>query len=193
MTERYPLSWPTGWPRTKPLNRDKAKFEVSFARARDELIAELLRLGGRSTIISSNIPVKRDGLPYANYKEPDDPGIAVYFHLGKKPTVLACDRWWLVRDNLRAIGLHVAALRGIERWGVGSLEQAFSGYQALAAAPPAAPEWWQILGVPPNAPLDTVKAAYRKLAMSTHPDAGGNGELMAAINRAWEEATRVRR
>lgn len=134
MTEHYPLTWPTGWPRTKPLKREKAKFEVSFAKARDELLDELHRLGACAVVISSNIPVRKHGLPYATYKEPSDPGVAVYFRLRKKPTVLACDRWLLARDNLRAIGLHIAALRGIERWGVGSVEQVFMGYEAL---PPA--------------------------------------------------------
>lgn len=188
--ERYPLSWPTGWPRTKPLNREKAKFEVSFAKARDELLDELMRLGAGGIVISSNIPVKRDGLPYASYKEPSDPGVAVYFCLGKKSTVLACDRWLMVRDNLRAIGLHIAAMRGINRWGVGSVEQAFMGYQALPASDRG---WWQVLGVSPDAPLPTIKAAYRQMAIKFHPDAGGNVERMAAINRAWEEAQKLRR
>ena len=186
--ELYPLSWPTGWPRTKPLKREKAKFEVSFAKARDELLDELMRLGAYSVIISSNIPVKRDGLPYASYKEPSDPGVAVYFRLGKKSTVVACDRWLMVRDNLRAIGLHIAAMRGINRWGVGSVEQAFMGYQAL---PASHREWWQELGVSPDAPLPTIKAAYRQLAIKFHPDRGGDVQKMSAINRAWEEAQRA--
>lgn len=188
--ERYPLHWPTGWPRTKPLKREKAKFEVSFAKARDELLDELMRLGAGGVVISSNIPVKRDGLPYASYKEPTDPGVAVYFRLGQKSTVLACDRWLMVRDNLRAIGLHIAAMRGINRWGVGSVEQAFMGYQAL---PASGQEWWQILGVPPDASLPTIKAAYRQLAIKFHPDAGGDVQKMSAINRAWEEALIVAR
>lgn len=191
MTERYPLNWPAGWPRTKSIKRQQAKFEVSFAKARDELIAELQRLEASGIVISSNIPVKKDGYPYATYKEPTDPGVAVYFELGfgrnRKSHVLACDRWWLVRDNLRAIGLHIAAMRGIERWGVGNLEQAFTGYQALPAAP-APPAWWQILGVPPDAPLEEVRVAYKKLALQYHPDAGGSSDRMAELNRAYEEA-----
>ena len=183
--ERYPLHWPTGWPRTPPLKREKAKFEVSFAKARDELLDELMRLGSGGVVISSNIPVKRDGLPYASYKEPSDPGVAVYFRVGKKSTVLACDRWLWVRDNLRAISLHIEAMRGINRWGVGSVEQAFMGYQSL---PASLQEWWQILEVLPDDPLPTIKAAYRQKALKFHPDTGGNVERMAAINRAWSEA-----
>ncbi|OYE02620.1 hypothetical protein [Nostoc sp. 'Peltigera membranacea cyanobiont' 232] len=58
-----------------------------------------------------------------------------------------------MKDNLRAIGLHIAAMRGMERWGV---EQAFAGYQAL---PPQASErkWWEILGVHVRASDDEVK------------------------------------
>lgn len=191
----YPLSWPTGWPRTKPLDRESAKFQVSFSKARDEMLDELYRLGAFTIIISSNIPLNKNGWPYASYKEPSDPGMAVYFRLGSKPinslpTVLACDRWISTRDNLRAIGLHLAAIRGIERWGVGSIEQAFMGYQTLPSS--SKEEWWEILGVPATAPLPTIKAAYRELAVRFHPDAGGDARRMAAINGAWEEAQRKR-
>lgn len=193
MTEKYPLSWPTGWPRTPISKRQTAKFQVSFAQGRDELQEELERLGAWAVILSSNVELRRDGLPYANRPEPKDPGVAVYFNLGWgrsiKPHALACDRWLLVRDNIRAIGLHVGALRGVERWGVGSLEQAFSGYQAL---PESAGKlaWWEILKVSPDAPLAEIRACYKQLATLYHPDAGGSSDRMAELNRAYEEAQR---
>ena len=191
MIERYPLSWPTGWTRIPAFQRVPSQFKVSFRVARNELLSELDRLGAWAIILSSNIPLRQDGLPYSSYREPDDPGVAVYFQLGAaiapKPYALACDRWLTVRDNLRAIGSHVAALRGMERWGVGSVQQAFSGYQALPARP-TSQEWWEVLGVSPSAPPDLIKAAYKKLALQHHPDAGGSSDRMAELNRAWEEA-----
>jgi len=131
----YPLSWPiAAYPKTPMNRREEAKFEVSFAVARDHLLNELRLLGATNLILSSNIPLRKDGIPYANFLQPDDPGVAVYFVWRKSFYVLACDRWTKVKDNFRAIGLHINALRGIERWGVGSIEQAFSGYQALPEA-----------------------------------------------------------
>ncbi|MBN3944126.1 J domain-containing protein [Nostoc sp. NMS9] len=184
----YPLSWATIYPRTPKHQRKEARFEVSFSVARDQLLHELSLLDAFAVVISSNVQLKRDGLPYANFKEPDDPGVAVYFRIKKKNYVLCCDRWLLVKDNLRAIGLHCAAMRGMQRWGVGNVEQAFIGYQALPQANELHEKWWSVLGVRPSASFDEIKLAYRKLARQHHPDNGGTEEQMAAINTAYEQA-----
>ncbi|WP_392530201.1 J domain-containing protein [Nostoc sp. C117] len=189
MTENtaYPLTWATIYPRTPQHKRQAARFEVGFSTARDDLLNELRLLGAKNSVISSNVPLRRDGLPYASFREPDDPGVAVYFQIKDKSYALCCDRWLKVKDNLRAIGLHIAAMRGMERWGVGSVEQAFAGYQAL---PPQASErkWWEVLGVSPRATEDEVREAYLKLARQHHPDYGGSLDKMAAINAAYEQA-----
>lgn len=186
----YPLTWATIYPRTPQHKREAARFEVGFSVARDDLLNELRLLGAKNLVMSSNVPLREDGLPYAKYKEPDDPGVAVYFQIKDKNYALCCDRWLKVKDNLRAIGLHIAAMRGMERWGVGSLEQAFMGYQAL---PPQANEkkWWDVLSVSPRASDDEVREAYRKLARQHHPDYGGSPDKMAAINAAYEQAKQV--
>src|SRR5262245_28779592 len=99
--EAYPLHWPVGWPRTKVPQR--ARFDGTFARIRDELWAEIDRLGGRYPVLSTNIPLKRDGMPYAGQKEPQDTGVAVYFERRGRQMVFACDKWNRVQDNMRAI------------------------------------------------------------------------------------------
>ncbi|WP_375494645.1 J domain-containing protein [uncultured Nostoc sp.] len=190
----YPLTWATIYPRTPQYKREAARFEVGFSTARDDLLNELRLLSAKNLVISSNVPLRRDGLPYANFREPDDPGVAVYFQIKDKNYALCCDRWLKVKDNLRAIGLHIAAMRGMERWGVGSLEQAFMGYQAL---PPGADfsqtKWWEVLGVDVRATDDAVKAAYRKLARKYHLDGGSSpdSEKMTVINAAYEEAKKA--
>lgn len=193
-TTRYPLTWPATWPRTPVAKRQQARFEVSLRVAFDQLFEELRRLRAEAVIISSNVPLRKDGLPYANYRAPEDPGVAVYFKLKGKPHVLACDRWDKIKDNLRAIGLHVAAIRGIERWGVGSVEQAFMGYQALPESPNGNNQrpWWVVLNVRPDASLEQIKAAYRQKARQYHPDAQGSDAQMAEINRAWDQAQKER-
>lgn len=128
MIEPYPLQWIPGKPRTPSHQRKRSQFQVSFAKARDGLLLELSRLGASNIIISSNVQTRRDGLPYANFREPDDPGVAVYFKTFKKEYALSCDRWDRAKDNLRAIGKHIEALRGIERWGVSSIEESFQPY-----------------------------------------------------------------
>jgi molecular chaperone DnaJ len=48
-------------------------------------------------------------------------------------------------------------------------------------------DYYEILGVPKNAPEEDIKKAYRKLAHQYHPDKkGGNAEQFKAINEAYQ-------
>jgi len=78
----------------------------------------------------------------------------------------------------------IEALRGIDRWGVGTIEQAFTGYQAL----PAPEQWWQVLGVSATATREQIDAAYRVKAKAAHPDHGGSNAAMARLNSARDQA-----
>lgn len=190
MIEAYPLYLPDGQMRVPPSRRRSAKFSTGFARSRDELVAELRRMGARAVIVSTNIPLRRDGLPYADFRAPDDPAVAVYFTHGKRQLVIACDSYTRVEWNMRACGATVEALRTIQRHGATELlERAFTGFTAL---PPKGGEerpWFEVLGVPAAASDDEIKAAYRTLAVRHHPDTGGDAETMARINRAYDLAT----
>ncbi|CEL99126.1 unnamed protein product [Vitrella brassicaformis CCMP3155] len=46
--------------------------------------------------------------------------------------------------------------------------------------------FYEVLGVSQNDDLNTIKKAYRKLAMKHHPDKGGDPELFKEIGRAYE-------
>jgi DnaJ-domain-containing protein 1 len=129
--------------------------------------------------------VRLDGLPRSGHREPDDPGAAVYFSLHGKPRCLACDRWNTVAENLAAIAAHVSAIRAVDRYGVGTLDQAFAGYAQL---PASTEEWWTILGVAPDASRTEIDEAFRALAKKVHPDAGGSNEAMARLNEARRAA-----
>lgn len=191
---RFPLSWPAGWPRTprhKQTRNERFMRNLSVARATDAVLDEVRSLGGRGVVISTNLELKRDGLPYSNRRAPDDPGAAVYFRLKDKPLVLACDRWDRVEQNLWAIAKHINALRGQERWGVGTVAQAFAGYTALPD-PNARRPWWEVLGVHRGASPIDIRSAYNEAAKLHHPDRGGDVERMAEINAAYEEARRER-
>lgn len=198
--QSYPLTWPEGWPRTAPVNRQASRFwskrdcgEYTIGKAKsmtdacDFLQGELNRLGVSKEVLSTNVARKVDGQPYSNRAAPSDPGAAVYFELNGKPTSLACDKWTRVEDNIWAIAKHIEALRGQERWGVGSIERAFTGYQALPAVGESeASTWWQTLGVTVNASEEQVKHAYRVLVNKHHPDKGGDPEMFNRVIRAME-------
>ena len=56
----------------------------------------------------------------------------------------------------------------------------------------AAPELsvWAVLGLSPRASVDDVKSAYRRHALSLHPDRGGDAAQFRALHSAYEEALR---
>lgn len=62
-------------------------------------------------------------------------------------------------------------------------------YQPKRPAPSGPKEWWQTLGVSPNASSDTIKAAYRTMAKTTHPDTAANGsaEKFHAVHQAYKQ------
>lgn len=192
----FPLAWPENWPRTPRHQRRTSPFQraVRYAargRSMDEarrgLAGELARLGARKEVLSTNVKLRIDGMPYSNQAQPDDVGAAVYFELKGKPVSLACDKWNRVECNIWAIVKHIESIRGQDRWGVGSVEQAFRGYMALPApGQTSGIQWWTVLGVPINASPEQVKDAYRILAVKHHPDKGGDVELWHRLQQAWE-------
>lgn len=188
----YPLQWPAGRPRTHSYRRTRSKFDTTFAVSRDELFRELKRLGARSVVLSTNIELRQDGLPYANRRQPDDVGVAVYFMHKNRQVCFACDRWDRIEDNIRAVCKTVEAIRGIERWGTGDMvEAAFTGFAALPPNPHKRP-WQDVLGVSSFATTERVRDAYRQLVMQHHPDRGGDTAKMAEINAAWDEFCKAR-
>jgi hypothetical protein len=56
---------------------------------------------------------------------------------------------------------------------------------------PDRPRCLQILGLPPDASDEAIKARYRMLAAVWHPDKGGDHERMAELNDAFKEAMRL--
>lgn len=209
---RYPLSWPIGWPRKSPAQRSRAKFKkgtrqyysnspgswlqnsaLTVPQGLARLGVELERLGARAVLVSTNVELNSHGDPRGGRREPDDPGAAVYFKLGGKDRVLACDRWDRTADNLAAIAAHIECVRGIDRYGVGTLDQAFAGYDALPPpiVTPAKRTWRQVFGIPEDMPATSsaIKEFYRDLATRRHPDVpGGSHEAMAQLNAARDEA-----
>lgn len=137
----YPLFWPTGRPRAQ--RRSRSSFRNSNVyRETQEVRRELELLGARSVIVSTNLMLRNDGIPYAGQKQPSDPGVAVWFDLKGVQHALACDAWDRAEDNLRAIAKHVEAMRGQLRWKVATAQEAFAGFKALPVGGESRP-WWE--------------------------------------------------
>lgn len=191
MAEAFPLQWPEGWPRTTSHRRGASRFgkNLGFSQVR-ELQDELRRLGARNVVISSNVPIRLDGLPYASEakRRYDDPGVAVYFTLKGKPLSMARDSYWTPWENMRSLVLAIDAIRSIERHGGATMmERAFSGFAALPS-PDVPNHWSDILQCRRDATREVVEANFRRLAKDRHPDRGGSADQMAQLNNAREAA-----
>lgn len=212
----YPLSWPVGQVRTKRGDRiavapfsvgenyqktvrnwqegkyvestvpGKRSKEVSVSVATERLEHQLDLLGAERPILSTDIELRLDGSPKSGRRDPDDPGASVWFTFRGRRTVLACDKWQRVADNIAALAAHIRATRSVETYGVGTLEQAFRGYQALPAPGQAKP-WRQVL-TGCNTIVEA-EARYRQRAKEVHPDLSNGGQVqMAELNVAIAEA-----
>ncbi len=187
----YPLAWPMGWPRTPPHKQENGHGRFArgsrgwtFAEARDALMAEVGRLKGGAPILSSNFPLRRDGLPLARAGRIDDEGVAIYFMLSGRQMAMAADRFMRAEHNMRSLTLAIEAMRQLERHGGGvMMERAFAGFTALP--PPGAPRpWFDVLGLQPTAKRSDIEAAFRLKAKMAHPDVGGSHDAMAALSAA---------
>lgn len=206
MTQAYPLQWPMARPRTASRrsaafnkkvrvsgkNYDETK-SLTVADALDRLQIEINRLGAEDAILSTNLPLNLNGSPKSNAPAPSDPGVALYFKIHGKPHCLPCDTFNRVADNVVAISKHIEATRAIERYGVATIAEMFTGFAALPA-PGAARSWREVLGGidPDFTPAAAViERRYRELAKERHPDQpGGSNAAMAELNRARDEALR---
>jgi hypothetical protein len=197
MQGAYPLVWPEGWPRERrPLQNHH--FKTGFDRARETLGDELCRLNAVSAVLSSNVALRNDGLPRANQPQPEDRGVSVWFTrtvsgCADQRIALPCDRWDRVEHNILAIAKHIEAMRGQVRWGVGSLERAFTSYMALPEKGESSMRPWRIvLGFEDTSRVlspELIRARYRDLVRDLHPDVLNGNELpFRELTRAKEEA-----
>jgi hypothetical protein len=197
----YPLNWPVGWPRSE--SRKAGAFVagrqgggggrvVSVADGIERVLNQLRMLGisRDDIVISSNVPVRLDGMPRSGI-EPPDPGVAVYWVNKKKQTqCMPIDRYRRVGDNLAAIAASLEAMRAIERHG-GSvvLDRAFTGFLALPAPTTGnGHAWHELLGVPPSATRDQINSAYRRKIGEVHAGRpGGDHDKTVALNLARDQ------
>jgi len=208
--DAYPLTWPVGWKRTDSNDRRGARFgkgdqtwneftksyhtyerKITVSEGICRLIKQLRNIGAENDfVVSSNVEVRLDGLPYSNRKEPSDPGVAVYWRDARtdKDQVIAIDIYDRVADNLGAIAATLDAMRSIERHGGAQiLERAFTGFTALP--PPISMRHWStVLGISKSADQSEIKSAYLRRRSSMHSDKGGSDAEFIEVQQAYEQA-----
>lgn len=187
-TPAYPLQWPEGFSRTpNPIESRFGRYNNRpTARASTQALqSELRRMGASGVVISTNLTLRNDGLPRSSQRAPEDAGVAVYFMESGEQRVIACDKWRTVGENMYAIAKSIEAMRGIDRWGCSDmLNRMFTGFKALPEN--AGGTWWaDYFGVPEDASKEDVRAAYRNMAKTMHPDQGGSEEQFQELQDQW--------
>lgn len=187
MIEAFPLQWPVGYKRS--ITHTNSKFSQTVDKAQQFLRNELYRMGCKNIIVSTNVPIRKDGYLYSDMMGAiiPDLGVAVYFKYNNKEVVMCCDKYYRVWENIFALGKGVEALRGMDRWGVSEfIDRAFAGFKALPET--VEQNWWQVLGISPDSDPETIKQAYRNMSKVHHPDAGGSAEMFDRVNKAYQQA-----
>lgn len=199
--EKYPLHWPVGWPRAPKQRRSNfggRGSRPSVGSATLLLMEEIQRLNGQSVrekhvdnfLLSTNIRLRQDGLPYSSQREPTDTGVAVYFKYKGKDTVIACDTFDNIGCNIYAIAKTIERIRDIERWGSSELmNRAFTGFLALPERG-TQPTWYSILDLAETANVFQIKEKYKELSKKFHPDnpLTGDSEKFIQVKLAYDEA-----
>ena len=196
MDERaYPLHWPAEIARTLARRSHPQFAKPSYNKGVDDIRRELRLMGVRTFVVSTNLRLNLSGLPYSNQRQPEDPGVALYFRRRNRDLVLTCDKWSDPGYNLRAITLTLEAMRGMQRWGCSEfLDRAFRGFEALPerASETAARAWYEVLEVEPDATWEEIRAAYHAKVRETHPDNGGSAAQFHVVCAAYREGTAAR-
>ena len=190
-TEAYPLQWPIGRARTAQRDKKYGQFKVDPLKIKRDLLKELSMMNVTSYVINSNSRLKADGMPYAN-QQIEDTGVVLYFTRKGQEIAIACDKYYQVNDNLRAIGLSLGAIRGMERWGTEEMvDSAFTGFTALPESIIMGERttrlWHEVLQVLPDADIEIVQAAYKRMLMKSHPDTGGSDFKFQEVQNAWKQ------
>lgn len=179
------------WPREFTPKRERAEFTKNYQTLMRDLEREVTHLKSKSVLLLLALEesdIRLDGRPRADAR-PKHPGVILVVETPDKGTLrFPCDRYDSWTANLRAITLHLDALRRIDRYGVSVHGEQYTGWQKLAA--PGDLEIYsleeakaflrRIIG----GRVDTLPQAdaLREAEKLTHPDAPtGNSDLFKRV------------
>ena len=159
-------------------------FRASYSDTLVLLDRELRHLGAGDVVFSIAVTedeIRLDGQPRANAR-PSHPGVVISFESREHgPLRYRCNRFGNWRDNVRAIALGLEALRKVDRYGITSKGEQYTGWKAL---PAGGDEERAQRGRRLIEQHGSVRAAEK----ATHPDVGGNSDDFAAVQAAKAEA-----
>lgn len=158
-----------------PRTKRPALFKTGWARTLKDLDAEIEAMNGREVIIgivADPSQIRIDGQPKADFKV-RHPGAEVSFEVeGGRRLAFHTDAYNLLQYNLRAIGLGLAALRAVDRYGIADSGEQFAGFAQLASGGPNADR---------GRGLVSAAGGLAKAMFEHHPDHGGQARDFADV------------
>jgi hypothetical protein len=187
-------------PETRPSDRRNSPFRTSANAAMNLLERELAKLGARSAVLEIDVntwDLRLDGRLRANAR-PQGPRVVVSAETKHGPMQWPCDTFRHYEANIYAIALTLEKLRAIDRYGVTTHGEQYTGWIAIPGATGATDpveSAWELLvmtaagehasALPQHARTrQSALQHFREAAKFAHPDAGGTTERFDAIVRA---------
>lgn len=182
------------WPRDKTRRPKRTPFSSTYSQTLDLLEKELGFLQAKQVIFQIDAPesqIRNDGLPYAKAR-PDFQGVIVAFESKHGPLKYLADVFDHWKENLRAIALGLEALRRVERYGITSKGEQYTGWKQLpdvSEAKVAAATLIAFLGEADKDEVmnnkDVALKAFRVAVKKVHPDKpGGDREQFDRVTTA---------
>jgi hypothetical protein len=188
-------------PETPAARRRESQFKAGYDATLNLLFREAETLGAKHLVLQVDLQprdIRVDGLPRANARYGQHPGVVVSFDSKHGPLRYATDAFDDWRSNLRAIALSLEALRTVDRYGVSTRGEQYTGWSALPASRAQSSEWFTekaeaIAWLTGSAAEIGVKFEtggslpdlYKRLAKRMHPDvAGGSADLWERLDAA---------
>ena len=177
------------WPRPETKRRRRSVFKSPYSKTLDLLFREIEYLGGRNIVIQIDVEeseIRLDGWPRSDAR-PTSPRVLVSLESKHGPLAYPCDRFDRWQDNLRAIALALEALRKVDRYGVTTHGEQYTGWRALPApvngdgfataeeAVEFIAKHCDCTAVEIVADIDLFRLAHRQAAKRLHPDVN-NGQ-----------------
>ena len=176
--------------------RSRRTFKAGWQDTLNLLARELEYLKARDVVIEADFreqDIRLDGMPRANARQPEHPGVRIAFDSKHGPLVYATDSCAFWQHNVRSIALGLEALRAVDRYGVTKRGEQYTGWKAIGSAPAAVPmastAAWAVLrdlaGFTPQADVshERIISVARQYA---HPDHGGTADTWARFDRAYK-------
>ena len=177
-------------PQTPASHRRRSPFKAGYDATLKLLLREAEALNAKHLVVQVDLQprdIRVDGLPRANARHGNHPGVIISFDSRHGPLRYATDAFDDWRSNFRAIALSLEALRAVDRYGVSKRGEQYRGWTAIGAGTAAGgpfttrdeAETWMRKAAAEEG-IDSwadYAALYRALAKRMHPDVRGDAGL----------------